>query len=72
MSGTIVPVVKPVPVERVDLMYPARTDANGTTWYRPRDKYGWTSLPEQAHLSYFNPHARVLHSATPSPRKENT
>lgn len=63
--------MKFVPVERVDLMYPARTDGNGTTWYRPVDGYGWTSDPGQAHPSYKNPHALVLQIATPSPRKEN-
>lgn len=63
--------MKLVPVERVDLMYPARTDANGITWYRPADNYGWTALPEFAHLSYFNPNAMVLQSATPStPKRE--
>lgn len=61
--------MKLVPVERVDLLYPARTDDNGITWYRPADNYGWTSDPDQA---YFNPHAMVLQSATPTPhRKEN-
>ena len=59
-----------VPVERVDLLYPARTDANGTAWYRPADGDGWTADPGQAHPSYFNPHALVLQIATPS-RKEN-
>ena len=44
-----------VPVERVDQMYPAMTDGNGTTWYRAADSYGWTALPEQAHPSYFTP-----------------
>ena len=52
--------MKLVPVERVDLTYPARTDANGVTWYRPADNYGWTSLPEFAHPSYFNPNALVV------------
>ncbi|WP_237146503.1 PD-(D/E)XK nuclease family protein [Mycobacteroides abscessus] len=39
--------------------YPARTDDNGTTWYRPVrpkgigiDQWGWTSQPEQAHPDY--------------------
>jgi hypothetical protein len=63
-----------VPVRRVDLEFPARTDGNGTTWYRPADTaapWGWTALPEFAHLSYFKPDALILlHSATPSPRKE--
>jgi hypothetical protein len=61
-----------VPVRRVDLEYPARTDGNGVTWYRPAqtgEPWGWTSDPNQAHLSYKNPHARVLQIATPS-RKE--
>lgn len=62
--------MRAVPVERVDLMYPAFTDANGTTWYRPRNGDGWTSLPEFAHLSYFNPNARVLQTTTPTSRKE--
>lgn len=59
-----------VPVDRVDLMYPARTDGNGVTWYRPADGgEGWTALPEFAHPSYFHPNALVLQTATPS-RKE--
>jgi hypothetical protein len=58
------------PVRRVDLESPAFTDANGTTWYRSADGWGWTANPEFAHLSYKNPHALVLHFATPS-RKEN-
>lgn len=39
--------------------YPARTDANGNTWYRPVrprgfdfDQWGWTSDPAQADPSY--------------------
>lgn len=39
--------------------YPARTDTNGTTWYRPVrpkgidfDQWGWTSDPRQAHPDY--------------------
>lgn len=35
--------------------YPARTDTNGTTWYRPADTaapWGWTADPEQAHPDY--------------------
>ncbi|SKN10603.1 Uncharacterised protein [Mycobacteroides abscessus subsp. massiliense] len=39
--------------------YPARTDTNGTTWYRPRfigktppSMWGWTGHPEQAHPDY--------------------
>lgn len=39
--------------------YPARTDDNGTTWYRPGftgktppSMWGWTSQPEQAHPDY--------------------
>ncbi|WP_016886776.1 hypothetical protein [Mycobacteroides abscessus] len=39
--------------------YPARTDANGNTWYRPMrprgfdfDQWGWTSDPAQADPSY--------------------
>ena len=39
--------------------YPARTDTNGTTWYRPVrekgvgiDQWGWTSDPAQAHPDY--------------------
>ncbi len=59
------------PVERVDLMYPARTDSNGVTWYRPADVYGWTSIPEFAHPSYFNPHAMVLQIATSSEKGKN-
>jgi hypothetical protein len=59
--------MKFVPVERVDLMYPARTDGNGTTWYRPADGgIGWTSDSGQAHPSYFNPHALVVQIAPPS------
>ena len=61
--------MKIVPIERVDLMYPARTDSNGTTWYRPIDGFGWTSDLAQAHLSYKNPHALVLQVATSSPEK---
>lgn len=52
--------MKLVPVERVDLMYPARTDDNGVTWYRPTDKYGWTSVREFAHPSYFHPQSWSL------------
>lgn len=63
-------VVRHIPVERVDLMYPSRTDGNGVTWYRAADSFGWTSIPEFAHPSYFNPHALVLQIATPS-REEN-
>ncbi|SLH42691.1 hypothetical protein [Mycobacteroides abscessus] len=39
--------------------YPARTDGNGATWYRPMrpkgiafDQWGWTSDPMQAHPDY--------------------
>lgn len=39
--------------------FPARTDANGNTWYRPvrdkgigMDQWGWTSDPAQADPSY--------------------
>lgn len=39
--------------------YPARTDTNGNTWYRPVrpkgfdfDQWGWTSDPAQADPSY--------------------
>ncbi|WP_016891473.1 hypothetical protein [Mycobacteroides abscessus] len=39
--------------------YPARTDTNGATWYRPVrskgidfDQWGWTSDPHQAHPDY--------------------
>jgi len=39
--------------------YPARTDTNGTTWYRPvrdpgmgMDQWGWTADPAQAHPDY--------------------
>jgi hypothetical protein len=63
-----------VPVRRVDLEFPARTDGNGTTWYRPADTsapWGWTALAEFAHPSYFNPHALVLRFATPSRKGEN-
>lgn len=63
--------MKFVPVERVDLTYPARTDSNGVTWYRPADVYGWTSIPEFAHPSYFNPHAMVLQIASPSGKGKN-
>jgi hypothetical protein len=65
--------VKLVPVRRVDLEYPARTDGNGVTWYRPADTdapWGWTALAEFAHPSYFNPNALVLQIAIPS-REEN-
>ncbi len=61
-----------VPVRRVDLEYPARTDGNGVTWYRPAQTdapWGWTSDPDQAHPSYFNPNVLVLENPTPS-RKE--
>lgn len=44
---------------RVDQLYPARTDANGVTWYRPAQTYGvklsmwgWTSDFSQAHPDY--------------------
>lgn len=40
-------------------LYPARTDTNGRTWYRPVrdpgigvDQWGWTSDPAQAHPDY--------------------
>ncbi len=43
----------------VALQYPARTDTNGITWYRPLrakgvdfDQWGWTSDPAQADPSY--------------------
>jgi hypothetical protein len=39
--------------------WPARTDSNGTTWYRPAltsgvsmQTWGWTAQPEQADPSY--------------------
>lgn len=39
--------------------YPARTDSNGTTWFRPArgagldfSQWGWTSDPAQAHPDY--------------------
>ena len=39
--------------------FPARTDSNGNTWYRPvrdkgmaHDQWGWTSNPEMADPSY--------------------
>lgn len=36
--------------------YPARTDDNGNTWYRPANEglkmWGWTSDPTQAHIDY--------------------
>ena len=36
--------------------YPARTDDNGNTWYRPTPTpgllWGWTSSPEWADVSY--------------------
>lgn len=39
--------------------YPAHTDGNGTTWYRPvrpkgtdLSQWGWTSDPKQAHPDY--------------------
>jgi hypothetical protein len=67
-------VIRLIPVRRVDLEFPARTDANGTTWYRPADTsqpWGWTANPKFAHPSYFNPHASVLHIATPSRKGEN-
>ena len=36
--------------------YPARTDSNGNTWYRPVQEpgimWGWTSDPKQAHPDY--------------------
>lgn len=61
--------MKHVPIQRVDLSHPARTDDNGITWYRPADGFGWTSDPAQAHLSYTNPHALVLQIASPSTEK---
>lgn len=37
--------------------YPARTDSNGTTWYRPTPEtglqWGWTSQEKYADPSYF-------------------
>ena len=40
-------------------LWPARTDTNGTTWYRPAltkgvslQTWGWTAQPEQADPSY--------------------
>lgn len=40
-------------------MWPARTDTNGITWYRPAaqpgvafSQWGWTPDPTQAHPSY--------------------
>lgn len=38
--------------------YPARTDTNGTTWYRPVQRsageiWGWTCEKSQADPSYF-------------------
>lgn len=39
--------------------YPAVTDSNGTTWYRPSftgrtppQMWGWTADPKQAHSDY--------------------
>jgi hypothetical protein len=64
-------VIRSAPVRRVDLESPARTDGNGTTWYRSADGWGWTALPEFAHPSYKNPHALVLQFATPSRKGEN-
>lgn len=58
--------MKFVPVERVDLMFPARTDGNGTTWYRPANGDGWTAIAEFAHPSY----AGVRY--TPTPSREET
>ena len=65
----------PVPVRRVDLESPAFTDANGTTWYRSADGWGWTANPEFAHPSYFltsfsSRFVSMLQIATP-PRREN-
>ena len=46
--------------------YPARTDTNGTTWYRPQrredvsfSQWGWTSDPKQAHEDYNSFNGRV-------------
>lgn len=45
--------------ENVAQLYPARTDTNGLTWYRPvrdpgmsTEQWGWTSDPMQAHPDY--------------------
>ena len=32
--------------------FPPRHDPNGTTWYKPENGDGWTSLLSQAHSSY--------------------
>ena len=46
--------------------YPARTDSNGTTWYRPvrrkgdaMSQWGWTALPEHADPSYNAPNSAL-------------
>jgi hypothetical protein len=66
------------PVRRVDLESPALTDANGTTWYRSADGWGWTAQAAFAHPSYFLTSfssrfvsmLQMLQNATPS-REEN-
>ncbi|UJQ86574.1 exonuclease [Mycobacterium phage PenguinLover67] len=47
-------------------LYPARTDDNGTTWYRSGggQQDGWTALAEYAHPSYFED-AAATGSAAP-------
>ncbi|AHY26907.1 hypothetical protein SEA_MUFASA_83 [Mycobacterium phage Mufasa] len=47
--------------------YPARTDTNGRTWFRPVrppgadvSQWGWTSQPEQAHPDYALAEVRSL------------
>lgn len=49
----------PGPTKTVAEQWPARTDSNGTTWYRPAvtagvslQTWGWTAQPELAHPSY--------------------
>ena len=41
---------------KISEMYPARTDANGLTWYRPTPQsglmWGFTADPAQADASY--------------------
>ena len=65
--------------------YPAVTDSNGTTWYRPERKpgegfaqWGWTALPEHADASYgvnaSGEHHTHNHTtdAAPTPTKDTT
>lgn len=54
--------------------YPARTDTNGNTWYRPLrpkgfdfDQWGWTSDPAQADPSYLAATAVCALTAPGSP-----